>query len=100
MPRLLLLRAGNAGSRQGWPHIDTENFDRDLAAELQIPGAIHLAHAAGAEEPNDLVSAALYTRREGHLLEPRFSGQPDDCACDSRRLTASVRVCQEGLRGG
>jgi hypothetical protein len=45
------------GARVG-ERFDTENFDGDLAAELQIPCAIDLAHAAGAEEPNDLVSAA------------------------------------------
>src|SRR5438552_2615861 len=43
------LRIGGEGGGQ--------NFDRDLAAENVVPGAIHLAHAALAEQRQDLVGA-------------------------------------------
>ena len=33
------------------------HFDRDLASKSGIAGAIHLAHAAGAEEADDFVDA-------------------------------------------
>jgi hypothetical protein len=58
------------GARVG-QRFDAENFDGDLATELRIPCAIDLAHAAGAEQSKDLVSAALGTRSERHLFSYR-----------------------------
>ena len=43
------LRVGGEGGGQ--------DFDRDLAAEHGVAGAIHLAHAALAEQGEDLVGA-------------------------------------------
>ena len=34
-----------------------QHLDRHVAAELAVPGPIHLAHAAGAERLEDLVRA-------------------------------------------
>ena len=41
-----------------------EHLDRDVAIEPQVPGAIHLSHAAGAEGREDLVGAESVARRE------------------------------------
>jgi hypothetical protein len=41
-----------------------EHLDRDVAIEPQIPCAIHLSHAAGAEGREDLVGAESVARRE------------------------------------
>jgi len=49
-----------------------ENFDRDLAAELGVPGAVHFSHAAAADFLQDRIvresfsshgDAAAYWRR-------------------------------------
>jgi hypothetical protein len=38
-----------------------EDLDRDLAPELAVAGAIHLAHAAGTEQRTDLIRSDLAT---------------------------------------
>ena len=43
----------------GW-----EQLERDLAIELRIAGAIHLAHAAGAEGTENLVRTELAAGRD------------------------------------
>ena len=42
-----------------------QHLDRDLASEPRVAGAIHLAHAAGAERGDDLVGAEAGTGGEG-----------------------------------
>ena len=74
------------GARVG-QRFSTEHFDRDVAAQLQIPCAIDLAHATRAEWSNDLVSAALGTRSEGHRSS--HGSRERDEALASGRLTAS-----------
>ena len=44
-----------------------EHLDRDVAAELLVPGAIDLAHAAFADELRDLVVGELAASFEGHV---------------------------------
>ena len=43
-----------------------QHFDRDVAAEARVLGAVHLAHPAGAERRNDLVRTKMTTGRERH----------------------------------
>ena len=50
------------------------DLDGDVASELRVARAVHLAHAAGSEQSGDLVRAEAGTWREGH----RFSVQRDD----------------------
>src|SRR5262245_8876472 len=60
----LLLEAPDRGrTRTG---IDVQHFDRDAAPELRVVCAIHLAHAADAQEVDDLVRADARTRPERH----------------------------------
>src|SRR5687768_14161567 len=74
------------GARVG-QRFGTENFEGDVATKLQIPCAIDLAHATRAEWSNDLVSAALGTRSEGHFSSHR--SRERDQTLGLRRLTAS-----------
>jgi hypothetical protein len=46
-----------------------QNFQRDVAIELGVPGAIDLTHAAGAKERDDLVSAETGSAGERQPLE-------------------------------
>ena len=43
-----------------------KDLERDLAAQLGVPGAIHLTHAAHTERPDDFVGAQARAAREGH----------------------------------
>ena len=43
-----------------------EDFDRDIAAEARIAGAVDLAHAAGADGGQDLIRAEMGAWRQGH----------------------------------
>jgi hypothetical protein len=43
-----------------------ENFDRHIPIQLPVPGAIDLAHPAGAEGGEDLVRAEASTGLKGH----------------------------------
>ena len=43
-----------------------EDFEGHIPAELHVPGPIHLAHAARADEGGDCVRAGLGTSGEGH----------------------------------
>ena len=47
-------------------HLGGEHFKRDLAAELCVGSAIHLAHAARAERRLDFIRAEPFTGSEGH----------------------------------
>ncbi len=62
-PRLLLeaadaIRVG--GKRLG------ENLDRHVATKTRVARAIHLAHAAGADQRDDFIRADLRAQREWH----------------------------------
>ena len=46
--------------------IGGQHLDRDLALQLGIPGAIDLAHSAGAERRYDFVRTQLSAGRQGH----------------------------------
>ncbi len=48
-----------------------EDLDRDLAAELRVSGAVHLAHPSGAEGGDDLVGAELHPGGQSHCDAPR-----------------------------
>ena len=50
-----------AGQRIG------KNFDGDLALQLQVAGAIHFAHPAGAERGEDLITTELVACGERHM---------------------------------
>ncbi len=43
-----------------------ENLDRDVAVQPRIAGAVHLAHASGAERGPDLVGAQSSVRQQRH----------------------------------
>ncbi len=47
-----------------------QNLQRDFAAQARIPGAIHLAHAAGVERPDDFVTPNPLTRFAWHGRKP------------------------------
>ena len=44
-----------------------QNFERDVAPELRVARAIHLAHAARAEQCVDLVDADASTGQHGSV---------------------------------
>jgi hypothetical protein len=44
-----------------------QHFDRDVAFERHIAGAIDFPHASGAEKAHDLVSAYVLARLKRHL---------------------------------
>lgn len=60
----LALEPGHAGriAFEGF----RQNFQRDLALQFGVAGAIHLAHASGAEQGLGLVRAKAGPGREGH----------------------------------
>ena len=58
------LRVGGAGAGQ--------SFDRHVPAEARVPGAIHLAHTAGADQAVDLVGAEPRSGRQ-HLAHRLIS---------------------------
>ena len=39
-------------------HLRTDHFDRDGNAQLRVPGLVHRAHAADAEQTNDVIAGA------------------------------------------
>ena len=43
-----------------------QNLDGDVASEARVAGAIHFAHAAGAERRLNFVGAKLAARGESH----------------------------------
>ena len=43
-----------------------QNLDRDIAIELRVPRAIHLAHAARADRRDDFVRAEMGAGSQGH----------------------------------
>ena len=49
-----------------------EHLDRDVAIEFRIARAVHLAHAAGTERPEDFVLAEARPGRQRHVRGPRF----------------------------
>ena len=51
-----------------------QDFDRDVTAEARVAGAVHLAHAAAAEQRHDLVGPKRRPGGENHLM------WPGDCA--------------------
>ena len=53
------------------------DFDGDRAVETRVAGAIHLAHASGAEQPEDLVWSEARSRSQRHRLS-------DDCIVSGR----------------
>lgn len=44
-----------------------QNFDRHIAMQTQIPGAINFSHAPGAQQPGNLIRAQLGSRRKLHV---------------------------------
>ncbi len=61
--RFLLEPAKPVGVRG---HLLTQDFDGDISTELEIPGLVHFAHAAGAQLGEDFVVAEASARLEGH----------------------------------
>ncbi len=45
-----------------------QDFERNLAPEFGVPGAIHLAHAAGAERGDNFIRPKFGPRGEPHTL--------------------------------
>jgi hypothetical protein len=66
----LALKAGDAIGIAA--HRLGQDFDRDVALQLRIARAIHLAHAAGADRVEDLERAKPRARREAHCAGCRF----------------------------
>src|SRR5262245_27976781 len=54
-------------------NVGGKNLDRDLALQLRVARAIHLAHAAGAKRRDHLVRAETHTREEGHGGSANYS---------------------------
>lgn len=48
-----------------------QDFEGDLATELLVVGAVHLAHPAFAEEADDAISAEGRAGSQGHVGVPR-----------------------------
>ncbi len=65
-----------------------QDFDRDVAIQLRVAGAIHLAHTAGAQGGEDLVRAEADAGGKGqtHFVSPAV------------QLTTSVRGGIPGAR--
>ena len=53
-------------------HACWQDFDGDLAPQLRVPRAIHLAHAAGAERGDDFVGTDAKTRCEDGVRSRRI----------------------------
>ena len=47
-----------------------QHLQRDVAVELRVAGAVHLAHAAGPERAGDVIGADPCSGRQGHDLQP------------------------------
>jgi hypothetical protein len=63
-----------------------QDFERDLALQPRIACAIHLAHAACAQQAKDFVTAGSGSYREGH--RGRFCHAPERPALKSLRTTS------------
>ncbi len=50
-----------------------QDLDRDVTAEAPVAGAVHLAHAAGAEQRHDLVGPKRRAGGQSHLMVPEGS---------------------------
>ena len=70
--------------------LSRQHLDRHLAAELRVGGAVHLAHAAGAERCRDLVRTQAAARREAqcpdHGRAPVWSTIGEDSASPKVRI--------------
>jgi hypothetical protein len=62
-----------------------KNLEGNLAVQLRVAGAIHLAHASRTDEGNDFVGAEPGARLEGHVLADYTRG-------DTQALLSSA-VC-------
>ena len=51
-------------------HLGREHLERDGAVQTCVPTLVHLAHAAGAEQPLDAVGAELRPGGKGHGTNP------------------------------
>ena len=51
-----------------------QNLDRDLASQLRVARAIHLAHAAGTEYRDDLIRAEARAEGQGHGGAVEYTG--------------------------
>ena len=54
-----------------------QHLDRDLAFQVRVRGAIDLAHAACAEQGDDLVGAEARTGSECHWVGGSIAGLPN-----------------------
>ena len=52
-----------------------QDLDRDLAFQLRVPGAIHLSHAALAEQTSDLMRTELRTDGQRHDFEADYKSK-------------------------
>ena len=48
-----------------------QDFQRDVAVQLRVPGPIHLTHPAAADEGGDLVSTQARAGGKGHAIKER-----------------------------
>ena len=71
----------SAENGAGWQHLD-----RDVAAELCVGGAVHLAHAAGSERRDDLEGAET-PADHGRGSRSSLAVQPSTTAIGSRSST-------------
>ena len=58
-------------------HLGRQHLERDVAAELRVGGAVHLAHPAGAERGGDAVVGEGPADREAHSGALDAEGAPD-----------------------
>src|SRR5580658_5553445 len=76
------------------------DFDRDVAIQPRVSGAIHLSHAASAEGRKDFVGTESVARRERHLNDAAKFTRSRKIAPGSRRIISrcgpevSLRVCR------
>src|SRR6202040_962123 len=57
-------------------HAGAEHLNRHRAVQARVAGMVHLAHAAGSQETDDLIQTQPRSREEGHsrsLEIPRHS---------------------------
>ena len=72
-----------------------EHLQRDISSELRIARAIHLTHAASANEGNDFIRAEMRAGRERHVCEEgilrtrrsRSKSEGSDRGCRAPMLT-------------
>ena len=67
-----------------------EDFDRDIAAEARIAGAVDLAHPAGTDGGQDLIRAEMGVWGQGHRGRREYIGRKSPAETESVLPDAAV----------